>query len=270
MPENFNPCSEKEARKEWNRRAREMDFFSDAPSTIYYKKAEIRLFEEFFKGLKGRKILKSDLWNEVNNTRILEWAGKKGARVCGIDISDYLVSEAGKNLEKQGIKTDFRCCDIRKIKFPDNSFDFVYSMGTIEHMPDHDKAVAELARVLKPGGTAIIGVPNRHDPFLRPVMVWLLDVFGKYPYSPEKSFSMQELKKEIEKTGLKVKDTTGILFMPGVLRIADMFFYKRARPLCALTGALLKAFEMPESKSAWFRRRGYLIACVATKEKAGK
>lgn len=268
MTTSFNPCSVEEARNVWNERAKSMGFFSEAPSTIYYRKSEIRLFKEFFKNLKGKKILKSDLWNEVNNTRILMWAGEKGAKVCGIDISDYLVKEAGKNLKKAGINSEFKCCDIRDIAFSDNSFDFVYSMGTIEHMPDYDKAISELARVLKPGGTAIIGVPNKHDPFLRPVMVWILDKLEKYPYSPEKSFSMNELKKEVEKAGLKVRDTTGILFMPGILRIADMFFYKRAKPLCAVTGALLKAFDYFENKSAWCKRRGYLIACVATKEKA--
>ena len=52
------------------------------------------------------------------------------------------------------------------LPFRDKSFDVIYSMGTIEHFDETEQAVSEMARVLKPGGCAIIGVPNRHDPFL--------------------------------------------------------------------------------------------------------
>ena len=44
-------------------------------------------------------------------------------------------------------------------------------MGTIEHFDESDAAVREMWRVLKPGGRAVVGVPNRLDPFLRPLLV---------------------------------------------------------------------------------------------------
>ena len=47
-------------------------------------------------------------------------------------------------------------------------------MGTVEHFADTEGALRELFRVLLPGGRAIIGVPNRWDPFLRPLLVVLL------------------------------------------------------------------------------------------------
>jgi len=49
--------------------------------------------------------------------------------------------------------------DLQAIGFPDNSFDTVIVHNVLEHVPDDDKAIAELARVLRPGGRAILSVP---------------------------------------------------------------------------------------------------------------
>ena len=42
--------------------------------------------------------------------------------------------------------------DIRKTEFPDNYFDYIYSLATFEHIFDLDKAMKEMHRILKPGG----------------------------------------------------------------------------------------------------------------------
>lgn len=48
------------------------------------------------------------------------------------------------------------------IPFEDASFDFVFSTSVFEHVKDHDAALAEIARVLKPGGVAIHTFPPRY------------------------------------------------------------------------------------------------------------
>lgn len=257
-------CSFEKSDKHWSKVAKDMCHFYDAPSTQHYREMEISLFKTHFGSLKGKKLLKLDLWNEVNNTRILIWAAQQGAEVYGLDISNYTVESAKKTFEEYNLKANLIQSDIRNIKFPSNEFDFVYTMGTIEHIPDYEKALKEIYRVLKPGGKAIIGVPNKWDPFLRPVLVWILTLFNKYPYAPEKCFSMRELKKIIEKNGLKVIDKTGILFIPGLLRIIDIFFYKKARILCNLTKITLAPFRKLEKKKI-FKRHSYLIACICKK-----
>lgn len=251
--------------EEWDEKAKATQCFFGSPSTQYYRNSEIGMFGEFFPPLKGRRVLKSDLWNEVNNTRILGWLAEQGAQVYGFDISSYLVENTKKNFREAGLKADIRKSDMRKLPYRDNYFDCIYSMGTIEHIPDYEKAVGEFYRVLKPGGVAIIGTPNTHDPFLRPLMVWFLELFGKYPYSPELSFTKRELKEILEHEGFKVTAYTGILFFPGMLRILDVFFYKSFRPLSIITKLALMPFEMLERNSAYCRRHGYLVACVATK-----
>src|SRR6202040_957808 len=107
--------------------------------------------------------------------------------------------------------------DVRDLPFRDASFDAIYSMGTIEHFNETERAVHEMVRVLKPGGRAIIGVPNRHDPFLRPLFATVLQAAGLYGYGSEKSYSRPALKQLLEDAGLDVIDETAILFIPGWL-----------------------------------------------------
>src|SRR4029077_14191293 len=65
-----------------------------AVSTRYYSDNERRLFTEHFPALAGLRILKTDLWDEAKNTRILAWACRQGARAYGVDISEPTVIQA--------------------------------------------------------------------------------------------------------------------------------------------------------------------------------
>ena len=51
--------------------------------------------------------------------------------------------------------------DMRALPFPDASFASAVSIQSIEHVPDPDRALAEIARVLAPGGVAVVVTPNR-------------------------------------------------------------------------------------------------------------
>lgn len=49
--------------------------------------------------------------------------------------------------------------DVTQIQFPDDSFDVIYCSHVLEHVPDDTRAMREFARVLRPGGWAILQVP---------------------------------------------------------------------------------------------------------------
>src|ERR1019366_10633309 len=55
-----------------------------AASTRYYADNEQRLFTEHLPPRAGLRILKTDLWDEAKNTRILSWAAARGAHAYGI------------------------------------------------------------------------------------------------------------------------------------------------------------------------------------------
>lgn len=55
---------------------------------------------------------------------------------------------------------DYAVADIQRLPFAEDSFDLVISCETIEHVPNPSTAVAELSRVLRPGGTLLLTTPN--------------------------------------------------------------------------------------------------------------
>ncbi len=50
--------------------------------------------------------------------------------------------------------------DITKLPFEDNTYDFILCNHVLEHIPDDTKAMKELYRILRPGGTAILQIPQ--------------------------------------------------------------------------------------------------------------
>jgi SAM-dependent methyltransferase len=239
--------------------------FSGSPSTLYYAECEQYLFERYFPALRGRTLFKTDLWDEAKNTRILCWAAGRGARTFGLDISEAVVGQARTRFEALERRGSFIVSDIRSAAFRDASFDCLYSMGTVEHSPEFRRGIEECYRVLKPGGTAIIGVPNKLDPFLRPLSVTVLNALGLYAYGYERSFTRSQFERMLREAGFRVVARTGILFMPGWLRMLDLLLFVH-RPSWSVP---LKPFVAPFAwlyrRSDLVRRSGYLIASVVRK-----
>jgi SAM-dependent methyltransferase len=80
-------------------------------------------------------------------------AARLGARVTGLDFSPELLERARENAEIAGVEIDWREGDIEKMPFADAAFDAVLSQYGHIFAPRPDVAVAEMLRVLKPGGT---------------------------------------------------------------------------------------------------------------------
>lgn len=247
----------------WSTVGTDFPSLKGAPSTDYYAECEQLLLHDHFPDLAGKLLFKTDLWDEAKNSEILLWAAERGARVAGADISLATVGEARRLLRRR--RPLFTGGDVRRLPFPEATFDLVYSMGTIEHFPETSRAIEEIARVLKPGGSALVGVPNLLDPFLRPLMVAILDRFGLYGYGLEKAYSHRTVAKMLEAAGLTVVARSGILFMPGWLRMADLWLHSRRSRLVRFTGTLTRPFAFAYRHFPAVRRHGYLIAHLAEK-----
>ena len=250
-------------RRFWQHTGETFPVLTGAASTEYYFANEKRLLTETFPTLAGLTLLKTDLWDEAKNTRILQWAAGQGAKVVGIDISEPIVHQARAAFDGRRLRPVVS--DVRRLPFVDDSFDAIYSMGTVEHFVETEASVAELARILKPSGRLILGVPNRHDPFLRPLLVAALSRLGLYAYGFEKSYSRRSLRKMLEAAGLEVRSDTGILFMPGWLRMLDLWCHTRARSLAVVTAALVAPFVWLDRRFSRLRRHGYLVVAVGEK-----
>ena len=86
-----------------------------------------------------------------------------GARVTGIDLSMTAIDLACKNFEQSEQNADLRVMNGERMQFADNTFDVVYAHGVLQYTPDTEKMIAEIHRVLKPGGEAIMMVYNKHS-----------------------------------------------------------------------------------------------------------
>jgi SAM-dependent methyltransferase len=81
----------------------------------------------------------------------------EGLRLTLTDLSPGMVAEAGERVGAVGryAAVETRTADAQALPFPDDSFDVVLANHMLYHVPEPARAVAELARVLRPGGVAL-------------------------------------------------------------------------------------------------------------------
>ena len=78
------------------------------------------------------------------------------ARVTGIDLSPAMLDIARGRADELGVEAALVEGDAENLPFPDARFDTVVCTLSLCTIPDHAKAIAEMARVLKPGGTLLL------------------------------------------------------------------------------------------------------------------
>ena len=82
-------------------------------------------------------------------------------QVCGIDVEPDYLKQAAQTLSAAHLQ--LAVCE--KLPYPDDYFDLILNHEVIEHVADDRATAAEMVRVLKPGGRAVIFAPNRLYPF---------------------------------------------------------------------------------------------------------
>jgi len=92
------------------------------------------------------------------------------ASVTGIDLTDaYVEFSRAQNSDP---RITFQAADARALPFEDNSFDRAFSMLVLQFIPDAARAVAELRRVVRPGGTVTAAVWDSYGGMPHMRMVW--------------------------------------------------------------------------------------------------
>jgi 2-polyprenyl-6-hydroxyphenyl methylase/3-demethylubiquinone-9 3-methyltransferase len=97
---------------------------------------------------------------------------QRGATVVGIDLSRASLHVASRHARRHGHPEPvFTCGRADSLPFADASFDIVWCTDVLEHLPHLPTAIAQIARVLKPGGLFLYDTINRTW-LSRPLAIW--------------------------------------------------------------------------------------------------
>lgn len=142
------------------------------------------------------------------------------------DISEKLARKVGERLNVSWMQQD-ACA----LSIPDSSFDVVISSECIEHVPDPEKALREMVRVLKPGGVIVVTTPNK---VWYPVL-WLSMVTGIRKFAGREIWLYPHVAAKIlESEGIKDVELDGCHLFPWQIPLA-----KRVLPLFDKVGSFL-------------------------------
>src|SRR5438105_14921308 len=84
--------------------------------------------------------------------------------VTGLDISHTFVEIASDNARKAGVAVEFRQGDAARMPFESESFDLVVCQAAFKNFTLPRRALAEMYRVLRAAGAAVIQDPSKHAP----------------------------------------------------------------------------------------------------------
>jgi ubiquinone/menaquinone biosynthesis C-methylase UbiE len=154
-----------------------------------YAKDRLGIFErsgrrllELLQPLPGTDLLDVGTGTGVVALQARAWVGPKGELV-GNDVATDMVALAKQAAAEQGIDGITFCqMDAEQLDFPDASFDTVTCAFSLFQIPDMNRALAEMWRVLRPGGR--VGLSNWGPGYFSPVAALQRDLFREFGLRP--------------------------------------------------------------------------------------
>ena len=123
------------------------------------KRVEWELIDDLLKPGPGEFILDAGCGTGVFTLDMIS----RGARVVGIDLSLSMIRRARQKARSPQLR--IISADILRLPFPENSFDKTVSVTALEFIPDGQKAITELLRVTRKGGTLVVATLNSLSPW---------------------------------------------------------------------------------------------------------
>jgi len=181
---------------------REREGYSEQARRRYELEPAIAGLAEF-ESAAGQRVLEIGVGLGADHQRYAQ----AGAQLSGIDLTERAVAHTRRRLGLFGLESALSTGDAERLDFPSGAFDCVYSWGVLHHSPDTQRAIAEVHRVLRPGGTARIMIYHKWS--LVGYMLWvryallrlrpwmsLRQVYARYLESPgTKAYSVAEARR---------------------------------------------------------------------------
>ncbi len=137
---------------------------------------------------------------------IIPWiAEKEPAEIIGIDISRNMLGEAKKRAKKLGVgNLTLIRGDVERLPFRDESIERVISTFSLTTIPDYEKAIDEMLRIMKPEGAGVILDTGRPDKLwsriLHAFLVPVAKLFGRTHFDRDVCLSLSKKARIIERT----------------------------------------------------------------------
>ena len=166
---------------------------------LYVYRNVLKTAETYLGSLEGKSILEVGCGRGAT---LLEFA-RRGASVVGLDYSEEALAVCRALQSRYGIAgARFVNGDARSLPFSAGSFDFVFSVGLIEHFQQPEVLLAEQARVLKTNGFVMVQAPQKYSMYT--AIKKLLIGLGRWRYGGwETQFSEREISSLISEAGLQ-------------------------------------------------------------------
>ena len=159
---------------------------------------ELPLLEKLGGRLDGMNVLEVGCGRGVGTELLLERLG--AANVHAIDLDEGMLKHARKRLSKYDpTRLKLETGDVTAIDAPDQTYDAVVNFAAIHHVPNWQAAVAEISRVLAPGGRFFF-----QEVTAQWIFRWPYRVLFEHPM--ENRFSSEEFISEVENQGISVND----------------------------------------------------------------
>lgn len=155
----------------------------------------------------------------------LELVSSFGCAVYGVDLNIGSIDNARKRAGAIGYPKDrFSVGDATSLEFEDRTFDKVMCLDVIEHIEDDRKVMAEIFRVMKDGGKAVISTPFKH------AKVEHCPIVEGVPSSIDghvrQGYTLEELEGLVKGAGGRIGDSIsyGRFFSRNAERISMLFY----------------------------------------------
>ncbi|MGJ8597242.1 bifunctional 2-polyprenyl-6-hydroxyphenol methylase/3-demethylubiquinol 3-O-methyltransferase UbiG [Sulfitobacter sp.] len=135
----------------------------------------------------------------------------RGAQVTGIDPAADAIKAARTHAADRNITYDIGVGEA--LPYVDGQFDAVVCVDVLEHVKDLNKVLAEISRVLKPGGMFLFDTINRNIIARLATITFAEDILGVLPkgtHDPDMFIKPYELVAGLEAADLKVGNLTGL------------------------------------------------------------
>ena len=142
-----------------------------------------------------------------------EALARSGAKVTGVDIAPGAIDAARLRAKQEGLPINYRIANAEQLPFDNGSFDAVVCTDVLVHVPNPQQVIAELTRVVRPGGEIMFSAINRNW-LARLVMVTLgEDLLGWVPqgtHDPKKFLTPRQLSRWLAENKSPVLDLQGL------------------------------------------------------------